>query len=80
MKKRKFEVDFNLNLFEYSSLSSGTCLRYHWFMIGTDRLSQLASFSDFNSFDIYFGFKINFTELPIRKHHASPNCPAYKAH
>lgn len=77
-ERRNFEIAANLNLFEYSSLSSGVCLRYKWFIIGSDRLSQIVSIGNLNSMDLYFGFKINFTSLPPRNVHSN-SCPAYKA-
>lgn len=78
-ESRKFEMAFNLNLFEYSSFSSGVALRYRWFVIGTDRLSQLASVTDFNAANIFFGYKVNFTSNPARTKRVV-SCPAYKSH
>ncbi len=76
---RHFEMAFNLNLFEYSSISSGFAFRYRWFILGTDRLSQMASLRDFNAVDLYFGFKVNVTSKEHRTKHVH-TCPAYKMH
>jgi len=75
---RHFEMAFNLNLFEYSSVSSGFAFRYRWFVLGTDRLSQMASVRNFNAVDLYFGFKVNVTSRAPKTVHKH-TCPAYKA-
>jgi len=75
---RRFEVNTNVSLYEYSQPAMGASLRYLFFFVGTDRLGDLAGFQDLKSADVYFGFKYNLCDLHVSKKH-SVSCPAYKS-
>ena len=73
-EKRKWEVTGDFTLFEYNQPSFGLGFRYWIFVLGTDRLPELLSLTDVQSFDLFFGFKLNLCDL---KGKTKTSCPAF---
>ena len=73
-EKRKWEANLNYTMFEYKQGSLGLGIRYKWLVIGSDRLLQLIGLSNVNSFDLFFGFKMQFCKKPFSK---GQDCAAF---
>lgn len=74
-EKRKWEANLNYTTFEFKQSSLGLGVRYKWFVLGSDRLLQLIGLSDVNSFDFFFGFKMQFCKKPFSP---GEDCAAFK--
>lgn len=72
---KKFETGTSLTFTEYNQPAVGFNLRYSFFVVGTDRMMEWLSLADVKSFDVYFGFSVNFCELRFGKKKTS--CVAY---
>lgn len=74
-ERRAYEFNLNFSMWELRQPSLGIAARFHWFVIGTDRILQLFSLSDVRSFDFFFGFKYQFCSSPFGSR--KKDCPAY---
>jgi hypothetical protein len=72
---KKFEATADLTLFEYTYPSVGVGFRFWYFVIGTDRFLELLSLTDIKSFNLFFGFKLNFCDFTGKK--TKYYCPAF---
>ena len=64
---RNFEAALPLSIYQWQYPRVGLALRFYYFTIGSDYLTSLLGFHDFNGTDIYFSLKMNIEKGSCKK-------------
>lgn len=70
---RYFEVALPFSLYDYTQPRFGLAFRYHFLVLGTDKIGAITGLWNLTGIDIYFGIKISGCSL-ARKRKIAGNC------
>jgi hypothetical protein len=73
-----FEVSLPYSLYDYYLNRIGLAVRYHFLVLGTDKLGPYVSSNDVTGMDFYFGIKLSdYDFIRKGKHTRQDHCPTY---